>query len=84
MRRFFLVPRKYVKTDGKENIYNIELKCVYLNLCIFKPATDNSPSCCPFQGNDSVIVDPLFAVASTQGFFCNFRKGTRGLSDWEN
>ena len=34
IRRFFLVPKKYVKTDELENIYNLTLKnCVYLNLC---------------------------------------------------
>ena len=33
MRRFFWAPKKYVKTDGLENIYNFILKiCVYLNL----------------------------------------------------
>ena len=35
MRRFFRAPKTDVKTDEKENIYNLTLKiCVYLNLCL--------------------------------------------------
>ena len=33
MRRFFWIPKTYVKTDGQENIYNFTLKnFVYLSL----------------------------------------------------
>ena len=34
LRRFFCTPKKYIKTDGLENIHNFTLKIfVYLKLC---------------------------------------------------